>query len=134
MCDRTAPVSRGCADGTCEGLCGKDGIAALRIMLVVENLHERELEDSRSHGQLGVTASDARVANEHAAERAWVQLKAEDQAEFIGTNLSALVTGTLFAYFMEKLKRECELMHRAALKSARETQAADSMLNHVLKN
>ena len=56
------------------------------------------------------------------------------QVEFVITNFSTLCTGALFAYFMERLKRENELMHVAQMTSARTTTTADSRLNHVLKN
>jgi len=56
------------------------------------------------------------------------------QCEFVGINLSALGLGTLFAYFIERLKRENELIHYIAIQVALETSIADSRLNHVLKN
>ena len=56
------------------------------------------------------------------------------QLEFVITNVGTLLTGALFAYFMERLKRENELMHVARAIFARTTTTADSRLNHVLKN
>ena len=56
------------------------------------------------------------------------------QRDFNLANIMALFIGTMFAYFTERLKRENELMHAKAIAAAKQTAAADSRLNHVLKN
>ena len=56
------------------------------------------------------------------------------QIEFVSTNLSALLTGAVFAYFMERLERENELISSSNLRAALATAMADSRLNHLMKN
>ena len=56
------------------------------------------------------------------------------QGEFFAINLVSLTAGTTFAYLIEKLKRENELMNHSAMTTADRTAQADSRLNHVLKN
>jgi len=83
-----------------------------------------------SHAQRSAVVAIAVAAT--TASPVWVE--GMTQVEFIATNLSALLTGTCFAYLLEKLKRENEQMHVADLNKSRESAAADSHLNHVLKN
>ena len=66
------------------------------------------------------------------ASPVWVEHLSQREFDFV--NITALCIGTMFAYFTERLKRENELMHVKTIAAAKQTAAADSRLNHVLKN
>jgi two-component sensor histidine kinase len=67
-----------------------------------------------------------------AATPVWVA--SLSQTEFLVTNVASLSIGAFFAESLSASRRELEFMRHKEVNAARSTAAADSKLNHVVKN